>query len=144
MSEKPKKELSEERLRQLADMRKKANEVRKQKAELKRAEKAEKEQQFKKAYEEKVLKKKQPPPVPEPVEETDKEIYNRPEDPEITEADSDGESVNTPLPKASKKKVVKSQAQFEPVQQEPNYKQMYYQHKLAMLQQQQEQMSFAS
>ena len=138
---KEKKQVSEETLRRLAECRKKGIETRKMKAELKKKEAEEAKAKLKAQYEEKVLKKKAPAPAPtpEPVEETEKEIY--PTKSQQQDESEDEEYEAPPPPKTKKKSVSKQQLQQVG---EPNYKQMYYQHKLSMLQHQQEQASFAS
>lgn len=127
--ERPKQQLTEERLQKLAMARKKAIEVRKQKGELNRAKKQEAKDKFQEEYDAKVLKKApaKPPPKETPIEETDKDIYETTSPPPESEDDYPIEIVK------------KVKAKAPPAQpKEPNYKQIYYQHKLAMLQSQQQ------
>jgi len=129
--EKPKrKPVDEKTLRVLAEGRLKGLEIRRKKAELKKLEKAEQREQINKAYEEKVLKKKNSSkPTEDVVEETDKEIYEQPAPPkDASESDDEREE---PV-KATKAK----QTQRKPKQivgaydDAPNYKNEYYRLKL--------------
>jgi hypothetical protein len=145
MENTPKKIVDEERLKKLAAARKKALEVRQKKAELNRAKKQEQKEQFQQEYEEKVLKKKNPPKkevenkVEEKIEETDKDIYE--DRMPVKEAVSDDDYPIEMVSKAKSKKKAPSRAIAQQPQ-EPNYKQIYYQHKLAMLQAKQQQDQF--
>lgn len=132
--------VDEERLKRLAAARKKALMVRQQKAELKKAKKQEEQESFQKEYEEKVLKKQSPPKkvVEEKVEETDKDIYE--EQMPVKPASSEDDYPIEMVAKAKPRKKAQAPALTQP--QEPNYKQMYYQHKLAMLQAKQQQEQF--
>jgi len=136
METKPKRKCDEATLKRLAEMRQKANEVRRRKAELKRAEKEASKKEFEKNYEEKVLKVKKPV-----VEETDKQIYEQP--PPKAEDDDDDDFPVEMVAKTTKPSRAKPTGVSPPsTKAEPNYKQMYYQHKLSLLQQQQQQQQF--
>ena len=138
MADKPKRQLTEEHLKKLADARVKAMEALRKKKELTQARKQEAKEAFDKEYEQKVLKKKQAPKQasPPPVEETDKEIYQAP--PSKEESDDDEDYPIQMVPKAPRKTKTSS----PPPPQEPNFKQMYYKHKLDALQAQQNQQTF--
>lgn len=138
MEAKPKRVCDEATLKRLSEMREKANAVRRKKAELKRADKEASKKDFEKQYEEKVLKVK-PKPV---VEETEKEPYEpAPSQPAPSEADDDDFPVET-VAKTPKTSRPKAQSAPPPPPKEPNYKQMYYQHKLSQLQAQQQEQQF--
>lgn len=115
-----KKPLSEDRLRMLANARKKALEVKKMKGELTKAKKAEEQENLKKEYEEKVLKKK-------------KVVSQEPEEESETEKDIYAEMMPSPLQSSVRKKSHTSS---------PDYKQLYYQQKLQLLQENQKQNEF--
>lgn len=140
--DKRRKPASEKVLKALEEGRLKGLETRRMKSELKKKSKEEERQALKKAYEEKVLKKK---PV-EPIEETDKEIYpskqnNKP----TTDTDDDGDSeyedepAIVTKPKAKAKGKTKTNAD---VMETPNYKQEYYRAKLEKIRQQDQQQQF--
>lgn len=140
--DKRRKPASEKVLKALEEGRLKGLETRRMKSELKKKSKEEERQALKKAYEEKVLKKK---PV-EPIEETDKEIYpskqnNKP----TTETDDDGDSEyeDEPVvvPKTKPKAKAKTKTNAE-VMETPNYKQEYYRAKLEKIRQQDQQQQF--
>lgn len=139
--ERPKRQMTEEQLKRLADARKKALEVKKMKGELTKARKAEEKAKLKEEYETKVLKKTQPtPPTPppspvsQPIEETDKDIYEK-EQPQPTEEEEYPVEL-VPKGKGKKPKAL-------PVQPtEPDYKQLYYKSKLEMLQAKQQEEQF--
>ena len=143
---KEKRQLSEAQLEKLKVARQKALEFRQRKAAVKRAEKEEELQAFNKAYEEKVLKKKTEPelknepapkPAPKPeVEETDEPIYEQPAPNALDFDDDEEDEYEAPKPAPKPRARPASQPKS---QQQPNYKQMYYAHKLQMLQAQQEQ-----
>jgi hypothetical protein len=126
-------------LRRLAEARKKSLATRQMKSAIKKAKVDEDREALTKEYEEKVLKKKPPQKkevVEEKVEETDKDIYE--ERMPVKEAQSEDDYPIEIVPKAKSKK----KPSQPPKPQEPNYKQIYYQHKLAMLQQKQQQDQF--
>lgn len=110
---KEKRQPSEKQLRALAEGRKKSMDTRLKQKELKLAGKAEAKEKLNRDYEEKVLKKKQPPRPDDKVTETQ------------SESESETESQNAPLK-----------------QETPNYKQLYYKHKLTLLEQQQQEQQF--
>jgi hypothetical protein len=130
MEDKRKRTPDEATLKRLAEMRLKANEVRKKKAELKRAEKEASKQDFDKRYEEKVLKAQKPV-----VEQTEKEPY----EPAPKPTQDDQSEDDFPVEMVAKTAKKKPKATPAPQPAEPNYKQMYYQHKLSLLQQKQQQ-----
>jgi hypothetical protein len=138
--ERPKRQLTEEQLKKLADARKKAIEVRKQKGELNRAKKQEAKDKFQEEYDAKVLKKSPAKPAPKetPIEETDKDIYEA-TSPPPTEDDYPIEIVKKSKAQGSApaRRKEGGNGDDNPLK-EPNYKQIYYQHKLAMLQAQQQ------
>lgn len=158
MEAKPK--LTEERLQKLAMARKKALEVKKMKGDIARAKKQEKKEALEKEYEEVVVKKtivkKTPqkgeaPPchrqVEIPLEETDKEVYEVSRNQGEVESEEDDISPPPPPPPKSKKvgdRESKANTIVQHPAPAPNYKQMYYQHKLSMLQQKQEEERIAS
>lgn len=126
-----KKPLSEDRLRMLANARKKALEVKKMKGEITKAKKAEEQESLKKEYEEKVLKKKEPAPkkvVPEEESETEKDIYA-----EMNVPPTKNQAV---LPRKTMRGSVDNSPHV------PDYKQLYYQQKLQLLQENQKQNEF--
>lgn len=130
--------------KRLEEMRQKGLETRRMKAQLKKAEKDEAKEALRKAYEDKVLKKQQKAEKA-PIEETEKEIYERANHAEEEhETDSDDYEEEppkpTPKPKASKSKTVKATPTPQP--QDPNYKNEYYRVKLDRLRQQEEQAQF--
>ena len=142
-STKPKRQLTEEGIKRRKEGLQKANEVRKMKAEIKKTEKEAQKEALRKAYEEKVLKKKQEqtPPVSQAVEETDKEIYNNAKHID-TESESESESMRPPpKPRAKSAKPAKL-SEPEQMPQMPNYKQEYYRLKMERLRQQEEQNNF--
>lgn len=113
--QKPKRPQSEEKLRILAENRLKGLATRAKKKEIKQAIKAQEREKLEKDYEEKVLKKKQTPkqaPPPEQVVEVEEEG---------SESESETEEVAPPPPV------------------EPNYKQLYYRKKVALLEQYEQQ-----
>jgi AAA15 family ATPase/GTPase len=126
--DKPKR--SEAQLRALAEGRKRSLETRAKKKQARQAEQEKRKKKLETDYETKVLKKKDTPPKKEVVEETDKEIHERPKTIQDNESDDEYQVTNV------RTKSAKPKAQ-------PNYKQMYYQHKLALLQQQQEEIQYA-
>jgi hypothetical protein len=139
MEAKPKRTCDEATLKRLAEMRAKANEVRKKKAELKRAEKEATKKDFEKRYEEKVLKTQTPKPVVQ--EETDKQIYDPPPPKPTDDGDDDFPlEMVAQRPKSTRAKP--TPAPPPPPPQEPNYKQMYYQQKLSLLQSKQQEQQF--
>jgi hypothetical protein len=77
--DKPKQPLTEERLKKLAEARKKALEVKKMKGDIARAKKQEKKEALEKEYEE-VVKKKSVKKEVKQIEETDKDIYSPPQE----------------------------------------------------------------
>jgi len=116
MDEQPttaKRTLTEAQIRALAEGRKKSFETRKKKREVKEAIIKEKKEKLEKDYEEKVLKKKQAPP-PEQVVEVEEEG---------SETESEHEEAVAPVPSPP----------------EPNYKQIYYRKKVALLEQYEQQ-----
>lgn len=139
MEDKQKPPVDEEKLRRLAEARKKSLATRQMKSAIKKAKVDEDREALTKEYEEKVLKKKPPQKkvVEEKVEETDKDIYES--QMPVKEAPSEDDYPIEIVPKAKSKKKP-AQALAHPP--EPNYKQIYYQHKLAMLQQKQQQDQF--
>lgn len=135
MEAKPKRVCDEATLKRLAEMREKANAVRRKKAELKRAEKEASKKDFEKRYEEKVLKHQKPV-----IEETDKQIYEPPPSKPAEDDDEDDYPIEMV---AHRPKTSKAKPKPQPEQpKEPNYKQMYYQHKLSQLQAQQQEQQF--
>jgi hypothetical protein len=147
-STKPKRQLTEEGIKRRKEGLQKANEVRKMKAEIKKTEKEAQKEALRKAYEEKVLNKKQEqaPPVSQAVEETDKEIYNNAKHMD-TESESESESESERPPPKPRAKSAKPAKLIEPEQmpqqpQLPNYKNEYYRMKMERLRQQEEQNNF--
>ena len=134
--DKPKKQLDEAALKRLAENRRKGLETRAMKAALKKKEQADQKERLKQDYETKVLGKTEPTPPTKkapvkthaPIEETDQEIYQSPQQ----EYHSDCESVTSP-PKSKGK----PRASYQPSP--PNYKQEYYRLKLETMQRQHEQ-----
>lgn len=120
-TDKPKKKVDEATLRRLAEGRLKGLEVRRKRAELKKQEKAEQREKLDKEYETKILKKKEP--SNEPIEETDKEIYENPN--AAPESESEEEA---PVKKTTRKPQKDIQRE-SPL----NYKNEYYRLKLEKL-----------
>ena len=139
--DKRRKPASEKVLKALEEGRLKGLETRRMKSELKKKSKEEEKEALKKAYEEKVLKKK----PAEPIEETDKEIYPSKQKIKPIESDDDGDSeyedepVSVPKPKPKAKGKTKTNAD---VMEQPNYKQEYYRAKLEKIRQQDQQQQF--
>lgn len=131
--DRPKRQMTEEQLKRLANARKKALEVKKMKAELNKAKKDEEKAKFQEEYDTKVLKKTstpppapvQEPPTPPPVEETDKDIYES----QMTHSQEEEEYPVELVPKGKKR-----QPRASPIPYEPDYKQLYYKSKLEALQ----------
>lgn len=142
MSDKQKKPCDEATLKRMAEMRKRSLETRKMKAELKKVEKQDSKEALRKAYEERVLKKKiDADKKQEPIEETDNEIYEKAVTVE-SDAESEVDDVPPPkptrVPKGTKPKAVPVME----THQEPNWKQEYYKMKAQKLQEQQQQAQF--
>lgn len=136
-STKPKQQLSEDRLRKLAAARVKALEQKKKIGELNRAKAAQKKNAFQKEYDELVLGAKQQPAAPAapPVEETEEDIYPQPPQP----------AANPPEEAAPKRRGKQAANTDAPVAAaEPDYRQLYYKHKLENLQSAQQQQQFAA
>lgn len=110
-----KRQLSETQLRALAEGRKKSFETRGMKKEVNQAKKVEKKEKLKQEYEELVLKKKKQPEPEKPAEDAETQ----------SDSESETESQNVPLKEET-----------------PNYKQLYYKHKLTLLEQQQQEQQF--
>lgn len=138
--QKPKKPLDEATLKRLAEMRKKSIETRRMRAELKKATKEEEKESLKKAYEEKILKKKptqsKPETHDEPIDETEEEIYEN-SNYAVSDAESEAE-VSKPKSRAKPKPKMAANKT------EPNWKQEYYRMKMQRLQQQEEQSKFVN
>lgn len=144
-----KKKADEATRKRLEDARLKGLETRRMKAALKKTEKEESKEALRKAYEEKVLKKKQEPPAqPVSIEETDKEVYPKARVAEETEDESEeSETEELPLRKPTKQTKTKTKAKkqtqmiTEPTI-EPNWKQEYYRTKLEKIRQQDDDKNF--
>lgn len=127
---KQKRQVSEEKLRILAENRLKGLETRKKRQQIKLAEKAEAKQKLEQEYEAKVLKKKAQPPKQIPIEETDEPVYPQPQASPEEESEPDVPSENDELPPAIKQRAV---PRAKPQPSAPNYKQEYYKYKLQQL-----------
>ena len=143
--DKRRKPASEKVLKALEEGRLKGLETRRMKSELKKKSKEEERQALKKAYEEKVLKKKpvEPKETIEDIETTDKEIYPvKHKAKSDDESDSDDENVVVPKPKRKAKGKTKTNADVMEQPNQPNYKQEYYRAKLEKIRQQDQQQQF--
>ena len=136
--DKRRKPPSEKVLKVLQEGRLKGLETRRMRAELKKTSKAEEKEALKKAYEERVLKKKTTETT-DVVEETDKEIYPVNNKPSKESNDDDGDSEYEDEPVVVPKPNAKATAK---TMKETNYKQEYYKIKMMKLQEQEQQQNF--
>jgi hypothetical protein len=125
--------MTEAELKRLAEMRVLAQQTKTKQKEIRAAIKQEAKEKLERDYEEKVLKKQQPPAPPiEQIEETDKDLY--PQNAVIESEVSDDEVVTS--------KAKQSKLKPKPQPTEPNYKSLYYKAKLERLQQDRDQYQF--